>query len=236
MRTATIQDYPRHSERSESEKQFAIAPAVLCTVIAFVATGQKAIQEMIQWFNQNSGFVQCVLTAIYVVATLAILWVMTRANLLAAKSIENSQRLRREQTRPFVVFDLVCRDRFIYAELQNYGEMPAFDIAVTVEPEIKSVGDRKSTLLRHVIGMLAPKRVSADLIDVGHQFHQNNPLQFSAVVSYRDGGGTNYRETFPLDLGYYVQMSALDKKDIGRELEKITGALHNLSCTLAKNE
>ena len=188
---------------------------------------------MIDWFNHTNGFVLSILTAVYVVASLAVLCFMARSNRLAERAIEHSQRLHHQQTRPYVVFDLVPRDRSIYAELQNYGVMPAFDVAVTLDQELKSIGNRQSTLLRNPVGMLAPNRVITDFIDVGHQFHESNVLVFTGTVTYRDGNGAKYSEQFSLDLKYYKEKLEPDKRDIGRELEKVKEELQKISNALA---
>lgn len=192
-------------------------------------------EVMIVWFNQNQGFVLSVLTAVYVIATLIILCFMSHSNRIAARSIEISQRLHHEQTRPYVEFDIVYRDSSIYAELQNHGKTAAFDVHVSLEPQLNSIGGKRvSTLLRNTIGMLAPGREISDFIDVSHQFHEQNQLQFSGTVTYRDTSGENYQEDVNLDLQYYKETLTVARRDVGQELERMREELQRINQTLTK--
>ena len=185
---------------------------------------------MIEWFNDNEGFVLSLLTGVYVVATIVILYVMTRSNHLTARSVEHAQQVHREQTRPYVVFDIVVRDRGVYIDLQNHGSTPAINVAVTCSPTPVSLGnDHTSTLLRNTIAFLAPGRQLTDFLDTSPNFHTKNSLLFTGSVSYSDTGGNQYAEDFALDLGYYPDTHAVGRKEVGEELNRIREELRDIN-------
>ena len=72
---------------------------------------------MITWMNQNQGFIMCVLTFVYVVATVIIV-IMNR------KSINEMKTARLEESRPYIIANLVKdpRDRCFYLKIKNYGK------------------------------------------------------------------------------------------------------------------
>lgn len=161
---------------------------------------------MVEWLNNNQGFVLSILTAVYVIATILILLATVWSNRIASRAIEHSQELHRQQTRPYVVFDIICDGKFATASLHNYGTMPAFDVAVQLDQEFKSIANRKSTLLRNPIGMVAPGRTISDAIDSSPAFHEKNTLEFSGTVSYSDAANKRFEDRISLDLRYYPEM------------------------------
>lgn len=91
---------------------------------------------MITWMNQNQGFIMCVLTFVYVVATVIIV-IMNR------KSINEMKTARLEESRPYIIANLVKdpRDRCFYLKIKNYGKTGAIINSFSVLPTLKLVRD-----------------------------------------------------------------------------------------------
>lgn len=98
------------------------------------------MNDLIQWFNQNNGFILAFLTLIYVLATLVIVRMMMSANRISVKSIEMIVRLEEERTRPSVFFQLstqIVDIVNVFASIQNLGLRTAYDIKIDIEPKLE---------------------------------------------------------------------------------------------------
>lgn len=181
---------------------------------------------MITWLNQNQGFVLGLLTFVYVAATLVLVF-LTRANL---KSVALSEKRR---YRPHVVFDMYYEDITVYASLRNTGATPAFNVSLSLSPEVfcKVRGQQRvCPLIGSSLSFLAPTREVRDACAFGGEFSKHFPDPvFDGTLAYEDAEGTKYKETFKLDLRAQGQLMHIGKIDPGRELEKIAGALKDLT-------
>src|SRR5262245_21380837 len=116
---------------------------------------------MLDLLNHYSAALQILLTAVYVLCTIGLVWVGT-------KQIAQVSRLEAERVRPYVVFDLEFRGFMVVAVLKNRGLTPALDVRLTVNPPLfhGGSGEREPLALsRHVIPFLAPGRELSDSID-----------------------------------------------------------------------
>jgi uncharacterized membrane protein len=56
--------------------------------------------RLINWLNQNQGFVMALLTLIYVLATMVIAWLTLRVTNLSQKNLDMAVQLEKSRTRP----------------------------------------------------------------------------------------------------------------------------------------
>lgn len=189
---------------------------------------------MVAWLNANQGFVMGILTLVYVVATVFIAIVMLRANSVSSRSLAQAVELEKLRSRPYLLFDLESRHRAIHAVLKNLGKTAAYDVKISVTPELKSViqgQDWVSSLTTNVVSFVAPNREIADFIQPVPQFSKSYPdLRFEGELLYRDSEGKSFKEPFKIDLKYQMRLLHVSAEDneIPKKLEKIRESIDAL--------
>lgn len=193
---------------------------------------------MIEWLNNNDGFVLAILTFVYVLATIILVGVSLFQAKLTDRSIKRASEAERRRYRPHVLFDLFSENITIYASLKNTGASPAFNVALKVKPEIycEIRGQKRvSPLIGESVSYLAPSREIRDACAFGSEFDKHFPEPvFDGSISYEDADGTRYDESFRIDLRAQRQLLHVGKKDPGKELEKIAKALQHLTSSRFK--
>lgn len=186
------------------------------------------MSDVVTWLNANQGFALSLLTLIYAVATIVIVWVQIRANRLSAKNIETIVALEKERTRPSVLFRLEPRDYgFVFASVRNIGETTAFDIRIGVEPMPKRDNKEKEEIgfLVDGIASLPPGGELSTLVcRWEHLKQQNEELFFEGKVRYRSRNGDTYEEPFKIDLSAHEDLVQFRKKtvhDVADAMEKL---------------
>lgn len=188
---------------------------------------------VLRWLNQNQGFVTSVLTLVYVIATLCIVFVALRANRLSAKQLTQALELERHRSRPYVIFDLEPRLGIVYVVLRNIGATPAHKVRVSVTPLLETVinGEQvQSALTKGDIGFIAPGRRLEDILDAGAVVLQRYPKPlFTGSVSYGDGEGAHYEESFRIDLSLEMDTAAVLIDTQGSDTDRIIRALREIA-------
>lgn len=188
---------------------------------------------MIDWLNQNEGFVLGILTFVYVVATMVLVGVTLYQAKLTRQSIRGAAESERRRYRPHVLFDLYSEEVAVYASLRNIGSTPAYNIRLEITPELfcELRGKKRfCPLVGESISYLAPNREVKDACGFGAEFSKHFPEpDFRGLVSYEDAEGEIYQESFHINLESQRQVLRIGKKDPGKELEKIAGALQDLT-------
>lgn len=89
---------------------------------------------MINWLNNNEGFVMCLLTLVYVLATIIIV-VMNKI------STSEMKKARKEDSRPYIMANLVKdpRDMCFYIRIKNYGKTGAIIDNLEISPDLKLI-------------------------------------------------------------------------------------------------
>ena len=147
--------------------------------------------QIVEWLNRNQGFAMVILTFVYVLTTVGILW--------------RSVQLERNRLRPHVFFHLGARTdkRTTYASVKNTA---AYEIQVTIEPKLARIvasEEMQSSLTAHQISYLPPGEEVIDVIDASPAFHQRYPQPvFEGVVRYKHSDSHKYSERFRIDLTY----------------------------------
>jgi len=182
---------------------------------------------MIEFLNYNQGFVMALLTAVYVIATIILVWVAQRQAKLTQQSIDFAAKAEKAKYRPYLVFDIVYEKIVAYARLLNSGASPALDVKITISQRLKwKDNDDGIGFIEKGVSFLAPNReLSQPFGWTGEFFEQYPDLKFSGTISYKDAEGHAYSEAFSLDLSYLKGMTYIGEIDLGREVEAIKKAL-----------
>ena len=197
-----------------------------------------SITPIIQWCDTHQGFLSGCLTLVYVVATLCLVGVARRQLALATT-------LERNRTRPFVIFDLVLRHSFVFAEVRNSGQTPARDVRITIAPRLRCVASRGESQFKDIafiqrgIAMLAPGRSITALVGHWNGFRGAYPgLRFDGTISYWDSTGQQYPpEPFIADLSAQeglLYLGIKDIDDVARQLEAIAHTIDHLASGFSK--
>lgn len=180
---------------------------------------------MINWLNSNQGFVMGLLTAVYVATTAVMAWLMWR-------NLKILLDLDRRRSRPYILFDIIARNRIMYAVLKNTGLTTAKNVSVTVNPSLDrdgGAGDRPSPLTSTKVAYLAPGREFSDALDSGPGFFEKyREAHFEGKVSYEDSAGIQYAEPFTIDLTFQRNLLGTSERDVGAEIEKVGNQLERL--------
>ena len=149
--------------------------------------------EIIRMLNSNEGAVLVILTLVYVITTVGILYSTLR-------SLQQTAKFREEDHRPYVIFNLIIEDDIIMSVRSNIGKGPAYDVRATIDPpmvvDYGQFGSREPISYKDVlIPMLAPGQVIEDFVNERQAFFKDNPdATFTMEVSYRDSFNRTYKE------------------------------------------
>lgn len=180
--------------------------------------------SVIDWLNVNQGFVMSLLTLVYVIATVIIVWYNRR-------SINELQQTREVESRPyvFVYLDKEPRDHCFYLRVKNYGKSIARIDGVEISPKLKLAGDAlPEDFLKNVI--IAPTQI-LEFIVLG-QKDEIAENDYSVRIFYSSVGKTSkkYCEEYTLTLQYTRQMGYTDSNR--RNLNDEANALRNIASHL----
>ncbi len=145
--------------------------------------------------------------------------------------------------RPYVIVDLIPRHsvNFLYFRIRNVGQVPAYQIHLSVDPPI-SILDREAlelNLFKRGISVLAPQDELSFFFNSALELFNDSEtiLQFRVTVNYAGPGGKNYVDEFMLDAellqGLAVELPPFDKiveqlERIKKEIEPLARYAHQL--------
>lgn len=156
---------------------------------------------MVNWLNQNQGFVMSILTTVYVVATIVIVR-------YSRKSIKEMIYTREAETRPYILayLDKEPRDSCFFLRVKNYGKTGAKISSIEVNPNLSFL---KAQSLDMFLGnvILPPEKML--YFAVSDKFEDIVTNEYSVKISYSsvDGKRTPYTEEYKLVLLYAQQQS-----------------------------
>lgn len=187
------------------------------------------MSDLIQWFNQNDGFILALLTIVYVGATLVIVVIMMKANRIAAESIDTIKRLDEERTRPSVFFQLSTKlvgAMNVFAEIQNLGLRTAYNIKIEIEPKLERDNNSHKAIgiIEDGIASLPPNAKFSTFVGLSASLRQQQKLHFTGTVTYQDQEGKVFSEPFKWNLPSSGDLIHIDRKsmhDLAKTLEKI---------------
>lgn len=131
---------------------------------------------MIDWLNSNQGFVMCLLTLIYVLATIVIV-------IMNKLSINEMQKSRLEDNRPYIMANLVKdpRDRCFYVRIKNYGKTGAVITEFNASPSLNLVKASGENIILN--GCMFPPEHSIQMI-VLEEWEKTSENDYNIEISY----------------------------------------------------
>jgi hypothetical protein len=212
----------------------------------FIAVASPAwLTNLITSLDRHSGSAMALLTLIYVVATLLLVYVGQR-------QLSQSVALERNRTRPVVVFELLVEHYFVHLSIRNYGQSVARNIKITIEPELRILlggkgfegvvidppdeSDESIPLLKEGITSLAPGREIKGEIGYIQRFQQHySETKFTGWMRYESPDGTEYRDRFSADLlatRRLGQIQRYDIHDVAEALRSVRSELERIKTRL----
>jgi hypothetical protein len=143
------------------------------------------------------------------VGTWASVVVMALTLVFVRGQVREAVRLRREQTRPYVVVSLdVEQGQLFMIVVENAGTSAAYDVSIEFDVPPSSALKEIETvrMLREPIPLLPPGRRYRAAWDVGHQVLDDaypHPRTYRPTVRYHDHEKHRYEDTFVLDFNIY---------------------------------
>jgi hypothetical protein len=177
--------------------------------------------KLADWLNRNQGAVMTVLTFFYVIATILLVW-------LSRKSLKTATELEKNRLRPYVLFNISSSTvtKTTYASIKNLGVTAAYNVKVSIQPELQHMYDTVSPLTGRDILFLPPGEEITDALDVSHVFHQKYPDPlFEGAVEYENLGGDKFREPFRIDLTFLKKRLYTREVTVIDELKQINETL-----------
>jgi hypothetical protein len=149
---------------------------------------------------------------------------------IAVGQVKEAQRLREQQSRPYVIVDFEFERWLVYLVIRNIGRTPARNIRVAFDRKLETTLTKRRDIneaaaFSRPISMLAPERAIRIRFDsVPQRLEKKLPLVYGVDVSYQDERGQTYSDpTFTLDLSTYED-AAVDPKglpELVSEMESI---------------
>jgi hypothetical protein len=201
---------------------------------------------MVEWLNQNQGFITAFLTFVNVFITVFLAYIAWKTSKISieAKEISNQAKeisekhlklvadLEKQRSRPYVLFNLYNENGRTFATVKNYGLTSANDVKISVEPKlIRASSHGESILTSQTIFFLPPNFEIKDNVGTTSDFYQNfEEAKFSGKVNYKDSFGNEYENDFYIDLDAFkrrIFTKDVSTKEIVEELKRINQNLIN---------
>ena len=166
------------------------------------------------------------LTTVYVVATILLVYFSNRANRIAQKNLESLWALERERTRPHVVIRFEFSMPLVSLSVSNIGQTSALDIHFDMpDKPTLAIPEKRGTpipFLNSPISSLAPqenlKTVLGSWKNIRDAWHT---LSFSGTVFYNSANGIAYSEPFAVNLADQEGLLYSSKKGLHEIAEAI---------------
>ena len=142
--------------------------------------------------------------------------------IFAGAQVRHAQRMRNDQTRPYVVADIEpSRARpIVDLYVRNVGATAAYDVTITTNPALESTrsarGDalEDSVLLTEGIPTMPPGREVRTILDhVPDRIEADLPLRYDITVKYRDRYRRSYTDSYVADLSVLLGLESVLRKD-----------------------
>lgn len=182
---------------------------------------------MIDWLNSNQGFVMCLLTLIYVLATVVIV-------IMNKLSINEMQKNRLEDSRPYIMINLVKdpRDRCFYVRIKNYGKTGAVLSSITISPDLNFVKDSGEKIV--LDGCMFPPNHMIQLI-VLEEWEKTSENDYNVEITYDslESNPRHFTEKYKLVVQYahlqgYTDTQKSGKSDVENAIINISNSLDSI--------
>lgn len=177
---------------------------------------------LIDFLNANQGAVMAALTAVYVIATVVIVY-------YNKKSIDELRKTRESESRPYLFLYLakIPREQHYYLVLRNYGKTGGKISNARVSPGLPFLkGAADASFLNNTV--VAPEQSIHLLIyDAAKTIQETD---YSVSLCYEDMAGKKYREDYVLNLEYVYSTGFSDHNKSNYTASE--NALHNIASSL----
>lgn len=201
--------------------------------------------ELIAWANNNTGFLMAVLTAVYVIATIWIVYESRRNNRLMSL-------FEKDRIRPHVVFwieaEMQTHGQYFstiqfVGKVRNEGASTAHDVQIMTTPKLSArrsanKEDKNAyytlSFLENSTSILVPKQMLIETIGPTEfllKDNDENDLKFKVLIEYKDISGEKYSSAYFIDLSRNKnQLFAEDiqTKAFYKLVEKVESSAHSL--------
>lgn len=172
------------------------------------------METLIQWSNENTGFLMALLTAIYVFATI---WIVVESRL----SNRLNKKIQRDRNRPNIAIWIDAKHRTYNAysseieywiHMRNEGANTAHTINVSSKPALNprrgldADGNpilRVPAILQSPTSVLVPGQLVSEAIGPSKYMfedHSDEELCFKLTITYSDIDGKKYTNEYDIDL------------------------------------
>ena len=194
------------------------------------------MKDIINWCNENQGFLMAILTGVYVLATVILVIVSHRANVISLKNVEALTSIEKERLRPLVEARLESDVPFIILRVSNQGQTPAYAISFDISPRLQLLlggegsypsekSEREIGIIEKGIGSLGGGACETAIVGTLSRIKEVFPeMRFTGTLRYRSGSGTEYATPIDLDVRYMegsLHVRHKNLHDIANELENI---------------
>lgn len=190
------------------------------------------------WLNENQGAIMALLTAVYCITTILILWANYR--------VTEEMRFTREiQFRPFVIPDVeIDSERgTVHFVLRNAGAGIASNVRINIDPPIEN--PKKPTLnigsiplIQRGLKAMVPGKEYRTLIGVFGDFPEQSSRQHRVLVSYEDiEAHRSYSTDFVVDIDSFYGIRPSQPKSIHSlvtQVEELNKQIKTLNGELRK--
>ncbi|MCF7838329.1 MAG: hypothetical protein K9N49_06835 [Candidatus Marinimicrobia bacterium] len=195
---------------------------------------------MIEWCNNNSGFMMASLTLVYVVATMTVVGLMVWANRLTARNTQIAIHLDKERSKPVVIMEILPDVPVFILKVRNIGLTAAHHVRFAIAPEPKlcfggqnqyppEKTERTIHFVTEGIRSLPPQGEVATTLGTLDRIEEGlGSLHFRGKISYTDPLGEAHVTIVDSDLAIFRGLAYSGKKPIvtvAKELEKISQEL-----------
>ena len=190
---------------------------------------QHRVQEIVRFCDSHSGFLLALLTALYVSATMILVWLSHRQFRFAVET-------ERQRNQPSVALDVVNEFFSVGVSLKNFGRTEARNIRITITPKLfylHPTSEMPVPFIDNGVPVLAPGRELKGAIGGWTRFHQRYPdLKFTGELSYEDVGGRRYRIPVGIDLTNEVGFAKpvrYNIHDLVKVVEQLRDEIHSVA-------
>ncbi len=199
--------------------------------------------------SETSGVVFVILTAVYTIASIVILYLSHRANKISQQTIRELEMERIAENRPYINLGIVVnKNRRFELNLQNMGRTIAHNVKLTFENDLIATRYRhydedhkgedrirkfSELAITDKIPYIAPGRTYIEIINYfAPDFWKLNDKKgvLLGVIEYYDDEGNNFTEKIDIDLGVYFRRQDLSfTRTIDDSLQRIERSAKSLT-------
>ena len=159
--------------------------------------------------------------------------------LVAAWQLRQAQRMRLEESRPFVILDFEFRSVLVHLAVRNISAAVARNVRISFDQPLGSTLSPpteidEATIFKEPIPMLAPGRTISILFDSfpARASRQDLPMAYTVTLAYEDVHGRAYDDPpYQLDLGTYAETALAPKgmPDLVTEIKELRTQVGNVA-------